>query len=306
MTDLQVRIGKLKLRNPVLTASGTAGYGEELAEFFDLSRLGAMVMKGISLEPWRGNPTPRITETPCGMINSIGLQNVGLEVFLKEKLPFVKKWDVPIIANIIGTSANEYVRLAGELDAAGVEAIELNVSCPNIKKGGIGFGRDMGSFVRLVGAVRKKVRNAALIVKLTPDAPVAMFARAAEESGADAVSLINTIPAMAIDINTRRPLIKNVIGGLSGPAVKPIAVRMVYQASQAVKIPVIGMGGISGGADAIEFMLAGAAAVAVGSAIFRDPLAPLRVLEGLESYMRDRGIKNVSRITGGLRTGDDI
>nr|MDA8086195.1 dihydroorotate dehydrogenase catalytic subunit [Nitrospiraceae bacterium] len=210
MTDrgLQVRLGKLKLKNPVLTASGTAGYGEELAEFFDLSKLGAMVMKGISLQPWQGNPAPRITETPCGMINSIGLQNVGLDVFLREKLPFVRQWDVPVIANILGTDANEYIRLAAELDEAGVEAIELNVSCPNIKKGGISFGRDINSFSRLVAAVRRKVKNAALIVKLTPDAPVDVFARAAGESGADAVSLIHTIPALAIDINTRRPLIK--------------------------------------------------------------------------------------------------
>ncbi|MDA8388721.1 MAG: dihydroorotate dehydrogenase [Nitrospiraceae bacterium] len=302
MTDLRVGIGSLKLKNPVMTASGTAGYGAELAEFFDPSLLGALVMKGISLEPWQGNPPPRITETPCGMINSIGLQNVGLEMFLREKLPFARQWDVPVIANILGTSADEYVRLAAELDGAGVEGIELNVSCPNIKKGGISFGRDMAVFARLVGAVRKTVKSAALIVKLTPDAPVAEFARAAEESGADAVSLINSIPAMAIDVNTRRPLVKNVIGGLSGPAVKPIAVRMVYQASRAVRVPVIGMGGITEGRDAVEFMLAGAHAVAVGTAIFSDPMAPLKILDGIRAYMENHGIKRVSAITGSVRT----
>ena len=302
MTDLRVSVGRLKLKNPVMTASGTAGYGEDLAQFFDPSELGALVMKGISLEPWQGNPPPRITETHCGMINSIGLQNVGLEAFLREKLPFARQWDVPVIANIIGTDANEYVRLAGELDGAGVEGIELNVSCPNIKKGGISFGRDMAVFTRLVGAVRKAVSGAALIVKLTPEAPVAEFARAAEENGADAVSLINSIPALAIDVNTRKPLVKNVIGGLSGPAIKPIAVRMVYQAGRAVSIPVIGMGGITEAADAIEFMLAGAHAVAVGTAVFRDPFAPVKILEGIKGYMKKHGIERVSGLTGAMRT----
>ena len=260
-------------------------------------------MKGISLEPWQGNPVPRITETPCGMINSIGLQNVGLKVFLEDKLPFAKKWDVPIIANIIGTSMDEYVKLASALDGAGVEGIELNVSCPNIKKGGISFGRDLAVFARLVGAVRKKIKKAVLIVKLTPDAPVAEFAAAAEASGADAVSLVNTVPAMAIDVNTRRPLIKNMIGGLSGPAIKPIAVRMVYQAAKAVKIPVIGMGGITDGADAVEFMLAGASAVAVGTAIFRDPLALLKVIDGIAAYMDKHAISRASGLTGAMITG---
>ncbi len=298
---LEIRLGKLRLKNPVMTASGTAGYGAELAEFFDLSKLGAIVMKGISLDPWQGNPTPRITETRCGMINSIGLQNVGLDAFLKEKLPFIRQWDVPVIANILGTSAGEYIKLASALEDAGVEGIELNVSCPNVKEGGIAFGLDLKSFTRLVRAVRKKVKNPALIVKLSPGAPgIEAFSRAAEDEGADAISLINTIPAMAIDVNTRRPLIKNVIGGLSGPAIKPIAVRMVYQASKAVKIPVIGMGGIASGEDAVEFMLSGAAAVAVGTATFMDPLATLKVIEGIGAWMERHGIKSASRITGAM------
>ena len=303
MIDLKVAIGKLKLKNPVMTASGTAGYGEELAEFFDPSLLGALVMKGISLEPWQGNPPPRIAETPCGMINSIGLQNVGLKAFLREKLPFARQWgkNVPVIANIIGMDAGEYVRLAAELDGAGVEGIELNVSCPNIKKGGISFGRDMAVFAHLVGAVRKEVHGAVLIVKLTPESPAAEFARAAEENGADAVSLINSIPALAIDIETRRPFVKNVIGGLSGPAIKPIAVRMVYQAGRAVKIPIIGMGGITEPADAIEFMLAGAHAVAVGTAVFRDPLTPLKIIEGIKTYMEKKGVERVSGLTGAVK-----
>ncbi len=298
---LEVRLGRLRLKNPVMTASGTAGYGAELAEFFDLSELGAIVLKGISLTPWQGNPTPRITETRCGMINSIGLQNVGLEVFLREKLPFVRQWDVPVIANILGTSAAEYTRLASALEDAGVEGIELNVSCPNVKEGGIAFGLDLKSFRALVRAVRKRIRRPVLIVKLSPGAPgIEEFSRAAENEGADAISLINTIPAMAIDVNTRRPLIKNRIGGLSGPAIKPIAVRMVYQASRAVKIPVIGMGGITTGEDAVEFMLAGATAVAVGTATFMDPMAALKVAGGIRAWMERHGIKSASAITGAM------
>ena len=299
---LEVRIGGLKLKNPVMTASGTAGYGAELAEFFDLSKLGAIVLKGISLVPWQGNPAPRITETRCGMINSIGLQNVGLDAFLREKLPFARQWDVPVIANILGTSAAEYTRLASALEDAGVEGIELNVSCPNVKEGGIAFGLNLKSFAGLIRAVRKKVKNPVLIVKLSPGAPsIEEFSRAAEAEGADAISLINSIPAMAIDVNTRRPLIKNVIGGLSGPAIKPIAVRMVYQASKSVKnIPIIGIGGIITGEDAVEFMLAGATAVAVGTATFMDPMAALKVVEGIGSWMERQGIKSASHITGAM------
>lgn len=299
--DLSVTIGRLSLRNPVMTASGTGGYGEELAGFFDLSGLGAIVMKGISLAPWQGNPVPRIAETHCGMLNSIGLQNVGLRVFIKEKLPFVRKFDVPVIANILGNTVPEYVKIAKSLDDEGVDGIELNVSCPNVKKGGISFGTDLKTCSVLVRKVRAKLQRAVLIVKLSPAAPdIAEFARQAEAEGADAISLINTVPAMAIDINTRRPLVRNGYGGLSGPAIKPIALRMVHLAARAVRIPVIGMGGISSGEDAVEFLLAGATAVAVGTAIFSNPMAPLEVAAGIARYMEKHGISGISGLTGGL------
>jgi dihydroorotate dehydrogenase (NAD+) catalytic subunit len=299
--DLSVKIGKLTLRNPVMTASGTAGYGEELSGFYDLSGLGAIVLKGISLAPWQGNPAPRITETHCGMINSIGLQNVGLRVFIKEKLPFVRKFDVPVIANILGNTVSEYVKIAKSLDDEGVNGIELNVSCPNVKKGGISFGTDLKTCSALVRKVRARVNRAVLIVKLSPMAPdIAEFARQAEAEGADAISLINTVPAMAIDINTRRPLLRNGAGGLSGPAIKPIALRMVRRAYRAVGIPIIGMGGISSGEDAVEFLLAGATAVAVGTAIFSNPMAPLDVASGIARYMERQGVSTVSELTGGL------
>ncbi len=299
---LEVKIGKLTLKNPVMTASGTAGYGAELSEFFDLSRLGAIVLKGISLKPWPGNPPPRIIETPSGMINAIGLQNVGLKAFIDEKLPFIKKFDVPVIANVLGTTVGEYAKLASRLDEAGVDGIELNVSCPNVKKGGIAFGLDLKAFYKLIRKVRGCVKQAILIVKLSPGAPdICEFSRAAEDEGADAISLINTIPAMEIDISCRKPSIKNVIGGLSGPAIMPIALRMVFQASRAVKIPVIGMGGIRAGEDAVKFLLAGATAVAVGTAIFVNPRAPINVIEGIEDYLKRFNVEKVSDLIGGLQ-----
>ncbi len=299
--NLSVKIGKLELKNPVVTASGTFGYGEEYSEFYDLSRLGAVVMKGVSLKPMPGNPPPRIYETPCGMLNAIGLQNVGLKKFLKEKLPFIRRFDTRAIANVLGGTPAEYVKLVRALDRAGLDAIELNVSCPNVKKGGMAFCSDNRMLKRLVGKVRKAVKNSTLIVKLSPAvADIAASARAAEEAGADAVSLINTLPGMAIDINTRRPVLANVTGGLSGPAIKPVALRMVWQASQAVGIPVIGMGGIMNAGDAVEFLLAGASAVAVGTANFVRPTAALEVLEGIEQYMREKAIEDISDIIGGL------
>ena len=302
MARLEVKIGNMTLKNPVMTASGTAGYGEELSGFFDISALGALVVKGISLKPMGGNPPPRICETSCGMINSIGLQNVGLKVFLKEKLPPLRDINTNIIVNILGNTVAEYVRLASELDnSGGVDGIELNVSCPNVKKGGLLFGTDKKAMTNLIKKVRETVKNSALIVKLSPGAPsIKDFASAAEDSGADAVSLINTIPAMSIDINTRRPRIKNIIGGLSGPAIKPIALRMVWEASNAVKIPVIGIGGIINSDDAIEFILAGAMAVAVGTGIFLNPLAPVDIIKGIEDYLGKNNMEDINELIGGM------
>ncbi len=302
LMDLTVNIGKLKLKNPVMTASGTFGYGEEYSEFVDLNKLGAIVVKGLSLKPMEGNPSPRIYETPCGMLNAIGLQNVGVKEFLKTKLPYIKKFDTKLIVNIFGTTIQEYVKLSRILDDAGADGIELNVSCPNIKKGGIFFGTDKKMLQKLLSKVRASVRNAVLITKLSPNVSyIREFAKIAEECGSDAVSLINTIPGMAIDIKTRRPRIANITGGLSGPAIKPIAVRMVYETFRAVKIPVIGMGGIMNSDDAIEFMLAGAAAVAVGTANFVNPSATIDIIKGIESFMADNSIADVSELIGTIK-----
>jgi len=300
--DLTVNIGKLKLKNPVMTASGTFGYGEEYSEFVDLNKLGAIVVKGSSLKPMEGNPSPRIYETPCGMLNAIGLQNVGVKEFLKTKLPYIRKFDTKLIVNIFGTTLQEYVKLSRILDDSGVDGIELNVSCPNIKKGGIFFGTDKKMLQKLLSKVRASVRNAVLITKLSPNVSyIQEFAKIAEECGSDAVSLINTIPGMAIDIKTRRPRIANITGGLSGPAIKPIAVRMVYETFRAVKIPVIGMGGIMNSSDAIEFMLAGATAVAVGTANFINPSATIDIIKGIESFMAENGITDLKELTGGIK-----
>jgi dihydroorotate dehydrogenase (NAD+) catalytic subunit len=299
--DLTVDIGNLKLKNPVMTASGTFGYGEEYSEFVDLNLLGAVVVKGISLEPMEGNPSPRIWETPCGMLNAIGLQNVGLKRFLKEKLPFLRGFDTRVIVNILGNTIQEYVRLSGELDKAGVDGVELNVSCPNVKKGGMMFGTDRRVLERLVKKVRQTVKKAVIITKLSPTVPdIADMARVAEGAGSDAISLINTIPGMAIDIETRRPRLANITGGLSGPAIKPIAVRMVWEASRAVRIPVIGIGGIIKADDAIEFMLAGASAIQVGTGNFLNPGATVEILVGIVTYLKKQGINDVEDIVGGM------
>jgi dihydroorotate dehydrogenase (NAD+) catalytic subunit len=299
--NLSVSIGKLKLKNPVLAASGTFGYGEEFSEYYDLGLIGGVMMKGISLRPREGNPPPRVYETPCGMLNAIGLQNVGLKKFIKEKLPFIRQYDTAAIANVLGNTPAEYVKISRELDGAGVDAIELNVSCPNVRKGGMAFCADPRTLGRLVSKVRDVVKNSTLIVKLSPNVTdIRSVARAAEEAGADAVSLINTITAMAIDARARRPVLANVTGGLSGPAIKPVALRMVHEVYNEVKIPVIGMGGITTGLDAVEFMLAGAAAVAVGTANFVSPGAAPKVVEEIGEFMREEGIEDISVLIGGL------
>ena len=299
--NLSVQIGNLKLKNPVMTASGTFGYGEEYSEFVDLNKLGAIVVKGISLEPMDGNPPPRICETPCGMLNAIGLQNVGLKRFIKEKLPYLKNFDTPVIANILATTIQAYVRLSKALDDAGIDGIELNVSCPNVKKGGITFGTDKKTLSRLISKVRQSVKKAVLITKLSPNVSnIQDLAKVAEDSGSEAISMINTIPGMAIDIETRRPRLANITGGLSGPAIKPIAVRMIWESYNKVKIPIIGMGGITDARDAIEFMLAGATAVAVGTANFINPHVAGNIITGIEDYLKRKGIGDVKEIIGGM------
>jgi len=299
--DLTVNIGHLKLKNPVMTASGTFGYGEEYSEFVDLNMLGAVVVKGISLNPMEGNPPPRICETPCGMLNAIGLQNVGLKRFLKEKLPYLRAFDTKIIVNVLGNTIQEYVKLAKALDEAGVDGIELNVSCPNVKQGGIMFGTDRKALAKLIAKVRRAVSKSVLITKLSPTVSnIPEFARTAEENGSDAITLINTIPAMAIDAETWKPRLSNITGGLSGPAIKPIAIRMVWEASRAVGIPVIGVGGIMNTQDAVEFMLAGATAIEVGTGNFLNPMATVEIVNGIWTYLEKKGISNVKDIIGGV------
>ncbi|MBI5740307.1 MAG: dihydroorotate dehydrogenase [Nitrospirae bacterium] len=299
--DLKVNIGKLKLKNPVMTASGTFAYGKEYSEFVDLNKLGAIVVKGISLKPMKGNPGPRICETPCGMLNAIGLQNVGLKGFLKQQLPYLKKLRTKIIVNVLGNSIDEYIELAGDLESAGVDAVELNVSCPNVKKGGILFGTEPGLFRELIRNVRLKT-SVPLITKLSPNVTdVRIFAKIAEDEGSDAVSLINTISGMSIDIRTRRPRLANITGGLSGPAIRPVAVRMVWECHKTVRIPIIGIGGIISAEDAVEFFLAGASAVAVGTGNFINPRATMDILEGIRSFMSSEGIASISELTGAVR-----
>lgn len=303
MADLTTKLGPLTLKNPVMTASGTFGYGVEYdQEFFPISELGAVVVKGIAPLPVHGNPTPRIAETVSGMINAIGLQGPGVDKFLHDPhyMPYLKKANATVIVNMWGKKIEDYAYVAERLEQEkdGIAALEINVSCPNIKEGGISFGTNTESMKSVISAVRKAT-TIPLITKLSPNVTrVADFAKAAEDAGSDMISLINTIPAMAIDVETRRPKLANVTGGLSGPCVKPVAIKMVYEASQAVKIPVIGMGGIMNGLDAAEFLLAGASAVAVGTAIFADPYAPVRVIRELNEYLDRHGIKQVSDLVG--------
>ena len=304
MVNLEVDIGKLKLKNPVMTASGTFGYGEEYAEFVDLNRLGAIVVKGLSLKPKEGNPPPRVVETAAGMLNAIGLQNIGIERFVNEKIPFLKTYDTPVIVNFFGDSIGEYEEAAERLSSVdGIHGLEMNISCPNKQAGWCIFGTDPRVTAEVVGAVRKKT-GLPLIVKLSPNVTdISLMARVAEESGADAVSLINTLTGMAIDIRTKRPKLANVTGGLSGPAVKPVAVRMVYEVFKTVKIPVIGMGGIMNADDAIEFMIAGASAVAVGTANFVNPGVTTGIIDGIIDFMEKEGIEDIGSLTGTVDAG---
>lgn len=299
--DLAVNIGGIRMKNPVITASGTFGYGEEMSELYDLSSLGGIMVKGLSLSPQPGNPPPRICETPAGMLNAIGLQNVGVRAFIEEKLPVLRRWDTRIIANIYGHDSGEYAEVARRLnDAEGVDGIELNISCPNIKKGGMAFGTDPVETRNVVKAVRRACKLP-LIVKLSPNVTdITEFARAAEGEGADALSLINTLLGMAIDIHRRKPVLANIMGGLSGPAIRPVALRMVYQVARAVKVPLIGMGGIMNAEDAVSFLLAGASAVAVGTANFVDPMTPLKVIQGLRDYMIQYGMTSMQDLIGAV------
>jgi dihydroorotate dehydrogenase (NAD+) catalytic subunit len=301
--DLSVQIGSLRLANPLIAASGCFGYGVEYAEAVDLSSLGGIAVKGLFLKEREGHPPPRIVETPAGMLNAIGLQGIGVHRFVAEKLPELRRRRALVIVNICGTTIDEYVELARILsDAEGVAAIELNISCPNIKEGGITFGCSLTGTAAVVSAVRK-VTRLPVIPKLTPNVTdVASFARAAEEAGADAVSLVNTFLAMAIDVETRRPRLSNIVGGLSGPAIRPIAVRMVYECRQAVRLPIIGMGGIATAADVLEFMIAGATAVQIGTANFVDPFLWSRLLDGLRDYMTRHQIARLPYLTGTLDT----
>ncbi len=298
---LSVEVAGIRFKNPVWTASGTFGYGSEFSKYTDLKRLGAIVVKGLSLRPRQGNPPPRIVETPCGMLNAIGLQNVGVDNFIKEKLPFLRKIKTPVIANIFGETIEEYSEVASRLeDAGGVTALEINISCPNVKKGGIVFGTDPSEAGKVVSAIRAAT-NLPLITKLSPNVTdIKVMARAVVEAGSDAISLINTITGMAVDVEKRRPRLATITGGLSGPAIRPIAVRMVWEVYNSVKAPIIGMGGIMTAEDALEFIIAGATAVQVGTANFVDPDAAVKVIDGIEAYLK-RHKMSVKELTGSLR-----
>ena len=302
--NLSIDLGPLRLPNPVTVASGTFGYGVEYAQLLDLNQLGAVVVKGIRLEPVRGNPTPRTAEVTSGLLNAIGLQGPGVDGFISKYWPFLKDLKVPTIINIWGTTVEEYAEVARRFDAlGGVGALELNVSCPNIKEGGAQFGTDVKLLSQVVAACRRATALP-LITKLSPNVvSIAPYARAAEEAGSDALSIMNSFPAMAIDIETRRPRLANVTGGLTGPCIKPISIKLVWEAAKAVKIPIIGMGGIQSAADAIEFLMAGATAVAVGTANFYEPPTALQVLAGLREYMERKGLTDIRQLVGSFQPG---
>jgi len=293
-----VTIGGVTMKNPVTTASGTFGSGREYSQFVDLNRLGAVTVKGVSDKPWNGNATPRVAETYGGMLNAVGLQNPGADVFIKEDIPFLRRYDTKIIVNICGRTIQEYCAVTERLAEADVDLLELNISCPNLEEGGITFGTDWKMAEQVVAEVKKHAKHP-LIVKLTPNVTnIDVIARAAESAGADALSMINTMLGMKIDIHKRKPLLANKTGGLSGPAIRPIAVRMVYQVAQTVKIPIIGMGGVTNGEDAMEFILAGASMVAVGTANFANPMATVEVIDGIEAYMKQYNVTDIADLVG--------
>jgi dihydroorotate dehydrogenase (NAD+) catalytic subunit len=300
--SLNVKLGALQMKNPVMTASGTFGYGVEFLELMDLNALGGIVVKGLSLEPVAGNPPPRIAETSCGMLNAIGLENIGIEVFVKEKLPILKTFNTPVIANIYGKTVEDYTLLAEKIDSIdGIDAIEVNISCPNVKAGGVAFGTDPKSAGQVVESVRKKTKKT-VIVKLSPNVTsVALIADSVAKCGADVISLINTLTGMAIDAETRRPILGNITGGLSGPAIKPVALRMVWEVARIVDIPVIGIGGIMTATDAIEFIVAGASAVQVGTASFINPAACIDIIGGIKDYLVRHDVSDINELVGSLR-----
>lgn len=296
--NTRINLAGVELKNPVMTASGTFGSGMEYADFVDLNKLGAVVTKGVANVPWPGNPTPRIAEVYGGMINAVGLQNPGIDVFAGRDIPFLKKYDTKIIVNVCGKSERDYIEVVERLADEPVDLLEINISCPNVKEGGIAFGQSAANVEHITCAVKKAAKQP-VIMKLSPNVTdITEMAKAAEAGGADVISLINTLTGMKIDINRQTFAVANKTGGLSGPAIKPVAVRMVYQAANAVKIPVIGMGGISTAEDALEFILAGATAVSVGTANFYNPRATLDVIEGIERYMRDKGVEDINDLIG--------
>lgn len=299
--NLQVDLNGLVLKNPVTVASGTFGFGREFSEWFDLGALGAISVKGLTLEPRRGNDSPRVAETPMGMLNSVGLQNPGVDKFIKEDLPWLRQFDTKIIANINGNTIPEYCAIAEKLSVTAVDSLELNISCPNVKAGGMAFGTDPAMVHEVVSAVRKSTSKH-LIVKLSPNVrDIRETAKAAEAGGADCLSMINTLTGMVIDTESRKPILARGIGGMSGPAVRPVAVRMVYETYEAVKIPILGMGGLATGRDAVEMMLAGASAIALGTILFTNPLAPVEVLAGIEDYLVRHQMTAASDLVRNLR-----
>ena len=299
--NTKVNLAGVELKNPVMTCSGTFGSGMEYAEFVDLNRLGAVVTKGVANVPWPGNPTPRVAEVYGGMLNAIGLQNPGIDVFCERDIPFLQKYDTKIIVNVCGRTTEDYCEVVDRLAEQPVDMLEINISCPNVKHGGIAFGQDPKAVEAITKAVKERAKQP-IIMKLSPNVTdIAEMARAAEAGGADVISLINTITGMKIDVNRRKFVLANKTGGMSGPAVKPVALRMVYQVAQAVKVPVIGMGGISTAEDALEFILAGATAVSVGTANFADPQATVKIIEGIEAYMKAQGVADIHELIGAVQ-----